>query len=152
MLVLLSVQPDFAKFCRSGTERGGMLTKNIMPVFGYRRVFSSNGQVKEHGFQRQEETISQWSCAIALRCELKFGGHAAPPRSWKSSSSSHPASAKMSAVRSIAPNAFRPSHFPVVSFFACVLGEFGKEQRLNLPAANMHQVPASFFALLVSVS
>jgi len=37
-----------------------MPTKNAVSVFAYLRV-SSNGQVKGHGFQRQEETISRFA-------------------------------------------------------------------------------------------
>jgi site-specific DNA recombinase len=37
-----------------------MQSKNAIPVFAYLRV-SSNGQVKGHGFQRQEETISNFA-------------------------------------------------------------------------------------------
>ncbi|MEA3212908.1 MAG: hypothetical protein QOE70_5965 [Chthoniobacter sp.] len=37
-----------------------MANKNSIPVFAYLRV-SSNGQVKGHGFQRQEETISRFA-------------------------------------------------------------------------------------------
>ena len=37
-----------------------MQTKTSIPVFAYLRV-SSNGQVKGHGFQRQEETISRFA-------------------------------------------------------------------------------------------
>jgi len=38
----------------------GMQTKNSISVFAYLRV-SSNGQVKGHGFQRQEDTIRQFA-------------------------------------------------------------------------------------------
>ena len=38
----------------------GMKAKNAIPVFAYLRV-SSNGQVKGHGFQRQEETIATFA-------------------------------------------------------------------------------------------
>jgi site-specific DNA recombinase len=37
-----------------------MARQNLIPVFAYLRV-SSNGQVKGHGFQRQEETISRFA-------------------------------------------------------------------------------------------
>lgn len=37
-----------------------MPSKNAVPVFAYLRV-SSNGQIKGHGFQRQEETISDFA-------------------------------------------------------------------------------------------
>lgn len=37
-----------------------MQSKNAIPVFAYLRV-SSNGQVKGHGFQRQEDTIRQFA-------------------------------------------------------------------------------------------
>lgn len=37
-----------------------MPSKNIVPAFAYLRV-SSNGQVKGHGFQRQEETVTRFA-------------------------------------------------------------------------------------------